>query len=914
MINVGKQIEAKTPSRSLIMTYCASLPFFERDILPHLQRAGDGHVTVLLDDSQYDASFSDFVTGAGTRYRFHPVRLPHKSANFHPKLFLLMNGNNADLLIGSANLTPSGFRANAEIMDQLTLSEASQEDAPAIAQYVAMLRLLPSLDRRLPNPVLTQLEKFASDLERLGAQQASTSTGPWFLHSVGEALLPQVSRLILPPDIRHIIAISPFFDEKSLAVLKLAETYDKANIRLIKSAEPDLLNGEALVSLGRRIAVEEWCTLSDGQQRRLHAKVLVLRSRTDEWVISGSANLTRSAWLSSAMSTNAPGNVEAVIVRRFALGSTKRLLKSINTQAIDYRSLRRAAAVPSTSDANPGFVIIDAQLCDLEITILLELHNGAPDTARFRVFLEQRGRRVAAIPVARHNGTHVCLSVGVLSQKLDRESPIAATVEMHMRGQQPVRMRMWVAVPATLAFNSSQRNVRAAARDVCRRVFLQDEAAGVIADAITRFLTDLGGLAHDQASHRAHDQKQEVVEDVDRQLSKSEFIITDDALGALHACHARTAQALTGLAALLEKLLVAADELDSVEAPADDIEESRTGNEEEGTRNDGVNEGKGDRKKKVKRAEETLDQLNAAFRETVSEALRQDISERAVPFVLNLPSAAIAYMLLHAQVRRRLELDHSHTVTHDVREILREAFSINGMSLGGCYGWLVRAWASEPCRAQLSAMLQADGTRNDLLAFAAAGLAFGGRLQDNDVVARGILAGLHLVASRAPSEQIGADLQQRLDAIAQSSAGTLTTEELQSILMSFDPQKLNIIPLVRRWTKMAMIDEVNADPARVSGEIAELQRVDPKLWDAYSLIRKRLKPGLAQASATDNVIKCEVCRMKQPASTAQRLSASSGDYVTCDNCRRILIPLQTDDGLCEQIVLGLKLMAGVTSA
>jgi hypothetical protein len=168
MINIAKQVEASTPSRSLLMTYCANLPFFERDILPYLQQVGDGRVTVLLDCAQYDASFSDYVRGAGTRYRLHPVRLPQKSANFHPKLYLLMGGSKVDLLVGSANLTPSGFGSNAEIIDQLTLSKEHQEDAAAIAQYAAMLRLLPALDPRLPEQVVIEIEKIASDLERLG--------------------------------------------------------------------------------------------------------------------------------------------------------------------------------------------------------------------------------------------------------------------------------------------------------------------------------------------------------------------------------------------------------------------------------------------------------------------------------------------------------------------------------------------------------------------------------------------------------------------------------------------------------------------------------------------------------------------------------------------------------------------------
>ena len=910
MINVVKQIEATTPSRSLFMTYCASLPFFERDVLPYLQQVGDGRVTVLLDDTQYQASFSDLVTGAGTRYRFHPVRLPHKSANFHPKLYLLISGKKVDLLVGSGNLTPSGFRSNAEIVDQLTLSGDRQEDAPAFAQYVAMLRLIPSLDRHLPGPVKEELQKFASDLEQLGASQRSTTAGPWFLHSIEEALLPQVARLVPSSEIKQIVAISPFFDEKSLAILMLANAYPNASIRLLKGTEPDSLNGEALVRLGSRISVEELCSLADGRQRRLHAKILVLRSNSVEWVISGSANLTRSAWLSSAMSTHASGNVEAVVIRRFEVGSVKRLVESIKTQPVDYRKLRRTANPVDESGVNPSFVIVDAHLSDQDVTVWLELHSVS-DSTRFLISFEQSGRRLITTPTVKRTGNRVCLSVNVRKARLDRERPIAATVEVHAPGEQPTRMRTWIAVPSTLAFNSSQRNVRAATRDVCRRVFVQDEAAAVIADAITRFLTDLGGLAHEQTGLRSHEHDQEAAEEVDRQLSKAEFIIPDDALGALHASHARTAQALNGLAALLERLLVAADEVEYVDAPAGEEEVTRDQDEDDDR---GPGTGNQARKRKVKRAEETLDQLDAAFRETVSEALRQDVSERAVPFVLNLPSAAIAYMLLHAQVRRRLELDAGHTVTHELREILRDAFSINGMVLGGCYGWLVRAWASEQCRVRLNETLKKTGSTNELLAFAAAGLALGGPIGANDVIAQGILAGLHLVTGRAPSEEIDSDLRQRLDAVAQSSGGTLGTQDLQSVLASFDKQKLDVIPFVRRWSTIARINRANADPAQVSADIAELQRVAPRLWEAYTLTRRRLKPPLAEAFATKDIVRCGECQIIQPGSTAQRLAASSDEHVFCENCHRILIPLQVNDGLCERIVSSLESMAEAARA
>lgn len=59
---------------------------------------------------------------------------------------------------------------------------------------------------------------------------------------------------------------------------------------------------------------------------------------------------------------------------------------------------------------------------------------------------------------------------------------------------------------------------------------------------------------------------------------------------------------------------------------------------------------------------------------------------------------------------------------------------------------------------------------------------------------------------------------------------------------------------------------------------------------------------------------CHGCQMILPGSTAQRLVAPVGDYVACDYCHRILIPLNLNDGVCEPIVRSLELMAEVTHA
>jgi HKD family nuclease len=320
------------------MTYCASLSFFEYALLKSLENAGVATITVLMDAASHQASFCDYVTGAGVRYRIHPVRLHPRAGVFHPKLYLMVSSKRVRLLIASANLTPSGFKSNLEIVDQLELTDENQADAHAFAQYTGMLRSLAGFDVSLPIAVIDELRRVADIVEERILKEPESESGPWFLHSIDEALLPQLVRLVSTDVVRQIVAFSPFFDKDCEAILGLAAAYPKADIRIIKDKEPDDLEGKPLAKLDKRITVEE-LQESDSEKRHLHAKVLLLRGKSAEWIVSGSANLTRSAWLAAANSKNF-GNVEAIVVRAVNKGSMARLLKSIKTTPLDCRKLR----------------------------------------------------------------------------------------------------------------------------------------------------------------------------------------------------------------------------------------------------------------------------------------------------------------------------------------------------------------------------------------------------------------------------------------------------------------------------------------------------------------------------------------------------------------------------------------------
>ena len=103
---------------ALLTAYCVSLTYFEAEVYTVLHRGGTGRVTVLVDQRDYESSFSEILAlrGLGIDYRVQAVRLPSPHAAFHPKLYLTRDAATATLLVASANLTPSGFRRNAEIV------------------------------------------------------------------------------------------------------------------------------------------------------------------------------------------------------------------------------------------------------------------------------------------------------------------------------------------------------------------------------------------------------------------------------------------------------------------------------------------------------------------------------------------------------------------------------------------------------------------------------------------------------------------------------------------------------------------------------------------------------------------------------------------------------------------------------
>jgi hypothetical protein len=113
---------------SLITTYNAYLPFYEEVVLRRLVNTGVRHNVLLMDARQYAMSLVSHPPRlAGRQYTLMPIKV---GGAFHPKLIFLA-GKNKGLVLGSHNMTLSGFGFNRELTNLVRIQ--GTEDAAGIA-------------------------------------------------------------------------------------------------------------------------------------------------------------------------------------------------------------------------------------------------------------------------------------------------------------------------------------------------------------------------------------------------------------------------------------------------------------------------------------------------------------------------------------------------------------------------------------------------------------------------------------------------------------------------------------------------------------------------------------------------------------------------------------------------------------
>lgn len=289
-------------------TYSVDLALVSEFLLPRL---GDPplNTVVLADHRRLAASLArippereDTLATVNRRWLLRGISVP---GAFHPKSYLAVTGSRATLLVGSGNLTVSGFDEGREAFTVFRSGTLAGDSALAIWTEWARRLVETTGDTALA-------ERFADLRARppVAAAERAPGYSP-LLHNLDVPIVGQLAAAVGHSGERvgELLLAAPFYDAEAAAVGILLDTFRPHRVQLFMTRATSV-NGEhlarRLTDSGARVTV----TVYEPDQF-VHAKFVGIVARGRAWALSGSANLSRAAL---TLTPGTHGNVELAVL------------------------------------------------------------------------------------------------------------------------------------------------------------------------------------------------------------------------------------------------------------------------------------------------------------------------------------------------------------------------------------------------------------------------------------------------------------------------------------------------------------------------------------------------------------------------------------------------------------------------
>jgi hypothetical protein len=155
------------------------------------------------------------------------------TGSFHPKVWVLVEEDKAALLVGSGNLTQSGFMGNVELFDGLLLEEGGPNRAVAedLSNFLSGLRSLwagTGDERLLAVETLSEMQEATNALARRMPEDPSPTLR--FLSNFEGPLVRQFSEFFDPGGTLHVAA--PYFGGSPAGVSTLRSVLSPKKVKV----------------------------------------------------------------------------------------------------------------------------------------------------------------------------------------------------------------------------------------------------------------------------------------------------------------------------------------------------------------------------------------------------------------------------------------------------------------------------------------------------------------------------------------------------------------------------------------------------------------------------------------------------------------------------------------------------------
>lgn len=352
----------------VICTYGADLAFFETRLLSQLAQIP---LRIVMVDDVRLASTLNEAARTGQRHRLAnrayvaaPVRHPRSA---HAKLILLLGPSNGLVIVGSGNLGYEGYAAPGELWHVFAYSDERPDHLNELAAVRAYLDELIARDL---------IDRPVADLLRTAWGQAtwlppSPTESTAVTTNLTRAILDQLRDAVASP-VDELIAHAPFHDADCAALRELIQSFTPKRVRLLltdaTSAEPKAI---ADVLAEAKSAIVEKVQVKTERAAYIHAKWVHLIHSDSETLLTGSANLSRSALLRDA----GTGNIEIGVISSGGRGDFAHLYEQLMATPVkDLSKLNISYQSGLNDDAEPVThpVVLWSRIDGMSLTLVFD--------------------------------------------------------------------------------------------------------------------------------------------------------------------------------------------------------------------------------------------------------------------------------------------------------------------------------------------------------------------------------------------------------------------------------------------------------------------------------------------------------------------------------------------------------------
>ena len=301
-IHIPEELEGPW-SHAVILTFNANLAFFESAISRKLGTARNR--IILADDAMLAEAFAEAAQAHELRhvnagYLASPIRKPGLA---HAKLILLVAPQRGRLLVGSGNLTMSGYAGQGE---QFTRYDRDDDVGDRhLAAFLTVKHLLDEL-----------VERAWVDEVAARHLQAVWSESPWIFgnpptgpspvrHNLQEPLLEQFVTALDGAPVDRLTVHAPYWDANCTALAQLLSRTNPSEVTVLLQPGETEVNGDALEAVLAQHG-GPWAVRPVQAQKptRLHAKFVLAEHGQRATCLQGSANLSVRGLTSTALQGN----------------------------------------------------------------------------------------------------------------------------------------------------------------------------------------------------------------------------------------------------------------------------------------------------------------------------------------------------------------------------------------------------------------------------------------------------------------------------------------------------------------------------------------------------------------------------------------------------------------------------------